>query len=523
MIKTIRGLIKGTVIVSLIAFSPLTLADTYELVIKNGRVIDPESGLDATRWLGISGGKIKEVSRIPIDGKKVIDATGLIVSPGFIDLHAHSQLLPSARLQAFDGVTTALELESGVLEVDAFYERIAKEGRPINYGASASWTMARAAVLDEASFKGIPGEALSIFSLPNWSTKLATRAQQEKIISLVERELDNGAIGIGIMTGYSPNSNRKEYYQLHKLAANHNVPTFNHIRYISSLEPKSSFEAYQELISVAASTGAHAHISHLNSTSLRDIEDVAELIRNAQKQGVNISVEAYPYSAGSTAIGSQLFRGNDWQKRLGGVSEGDFFYNGESLSSEAFRLLQDNNPTSVVVFNFLDPERKEGDLKYYDIAQLFPNGAVASDAMPLINSETGKLISGDTWPLPENAKTHPRSAGSYARFIRQFVKERKKLSLIEAINKMTLVPAKILEGSVEQMKFKGRIQEGYDADIVIFDLDEFTDRATFEKPALTSKGMNAVIVNGTMVIEGGVLIEDALPGQPIRRGRFNSN
>ena len=517
MTISIQKLLKSILIVSSLTFTSLSFAEVYELVIKNGRVIDPESSLDAKRWIGVSKGKIAKISKAPIRGQKVIDASGLVVSPGFIDLHAHSQLLPSARLQAFDGVTTALELESGVLEVDAFYKNVAKEGRPINYGVSASWTMARAAVLDDVKFKGLPGEALSIFSLPNWSEQLATKAQQKEVISLVEHELNSGAIGIGIMTGYSPNSNRKEYYQLHKLAAKHKVPTFNHIRYISSLEPKSSFEAYQELISVAASTGAHAHISHLNSTSLRDIEDVAELVLNAQSQGVNISVEAYPYSAGSTAIGSQLFRGESWKQRLGGVSEKDFFYNGKALTPEKFDNLQDNSPTSVIVFHFLDPEHSEHDLKHYDIAQLFPNGAVASDAMPMINSDTGRMITGDIWPLPHNAKTHPRSAGSYSRFIRQFVKERQKIPLIEAIRKMTLIPAQILEESVEQMRFKGRIQEGHDADIVIFDYQELTDRATFEEPILTSKGMRSVIVNGTLVIDDGKLIRDALPGKAIRR------
>ncbi len=513
-----KKLTSALFIASALTFTSVSLATTYDLVIKNGRVIDPETGLDAKRWVGINAGKITKVSESSIMGKKVIDATGLVVSPGFIDLHAHGQFLPSARLQAFDGVTTALELESGVLEVDKFYNNIAKEGRPINYGASASWTMARAAVLDGASYQGMPGEGLGIFALPNWSTKLATKAQQKDIVAVVEKAINAGAIGIGIMSGYSPNSNRKENYQLHKLAAKYDVPSFNHIRYVSAKEPKSSFEAYQELISVAASTGAHAHISHLNSTSLRDIEDVAELVLNAQQQGVKISVEAYPYAAGSTAIGAQMFRGEHWKERLGNVSESDFYFNGKQLTPESFKELQDNHPTSVIIFHYLDPEHSVSDQHIYDIAQLFPNGAVASDGLGMLDGNTGKVISGDVWPLPERVITHPRSAGTYSRFVRQFVKERKKVSLIEAIRKMSLIPAQILEESVEQMRFKGRIQEGSDADIVIFDLAELSDRATFIQPALTSQGMKSVIVNGTLVIENGKLIKSALPGKAIRRG-----
>jgi N-acyl-D-glutamate deacylase len=510
-------LITSLVIVTTLSFSSISLAENYDLVIKNGRVIDPETGLDAKRWLGISAGKITKISESSIKGKKIIDATGLVVSPGFIDLHAHGQLLPSARLQAFDGVTTALELEAGVLEVDKFYSNIAKEGRPINYGASANWSMARAMVLDGATFNGVPGEALGVFSLPNWSSKLTTKVQQDEIMNIVEKAINAGALGVGILSGYSPNSNRKEYYQLHKLAAKHNISTFNHIRFVSAEEPNSAFEAYQELISVAASTGAHAHISHLNSTSARDIEDVAELILNAQKQGVNISVEAYPYSAASTAIGGQMFRGENWKERLGDASESDFSFNGKVLNATTFKELQNKEPRSIIIFRYLDPEHSESDQHLYDISQLFPNGAVASDGMPLIDSKTRRMVTGDVWPLPESAKTHPRSAGTYSRFIREFVKDSKKVSLSEAIRKMSLIPAQILEDSVAQMKFKGRIQEGADADIVIFNFAELTDRATFAQPILTSTGMKTVIVNGTPIIENGELIRTAMPGKAIRR------
>jgi len=513
--------IKSHALVSSILFMLLlsgsSYAITYDLVIKNGRVIDPETGLDSTRWLGIQSGKITKISKSYLQGTKVIDATGLVVAPGFIDLHAHGQFLPSARLQAFDGVTTALELEAGVLEISKFYNNIAKEGRPINYGASASWAMARATVLDNASYNGVPGEVLGVFKLPNWSTKLATQNQQTEVIAIIEKSLNAGALGIGIMTGYSPNSNRKEYYKLHKLAAKYNVPSFNHIRFASSLEPKSSFEAYQELISVAASTGAHAHISHLNSTSFRDIEDVAELVLGAQKQGVNISVEAYPYAAGSTAIGAQMFRGTNWKERLGNVSESDFSFNGTTLTAQSFKTLQEEKPSSIIIFNYLDPEHSDKDQHLYEISQLFPNGAVASDGLPMIDINTKKVISGDVWPLPKSAKTHPRAAGSYSRFIRQFVKEDKSLTLIEAIRKMSLIPAQILEKSVDQMRHKGRIQEGADADIVIFDFSQISDRATFTNPVLTSVGMQAVIVNGTPIIENRKLIKSALPGKPIRR------
>ncbi|MDP9177334.1 MAG: amidohydrolase family protein, partial [Gemmatimonadota bacterium] len=243
----------------------------FDLVVANGRVIDPETGLDGIRSVGIRNGRIAAISRAALRGRTVLDASGLVVAPGFVDLHAHGQDLPAARMRAFDGVTTALELEAGTLPITAAYERIAREGRPINYGFSASWLFARI-----AEKEGIePTGALTFFqeaqSRKGWQFTLASPEETARIIARVERGLQEGALGIGVLAGYAPGYGRKEAFAVAQLAARVGVPTFTHVRYSSVIEPQSSFEAIAEVVSLAAATGARMHINHLNSTSARDI------------------------------------------------------------------------------------------------------------------------------------------------------------------------------------------------------------------------------------------------------------
>ncbi|MGH8239982.1 MAG: amidohydrolase family protein, partial [Steroidobacteraceae bacterium] len=145
----------------------------------------------------------------------------------------------------------------------------------------------------------------------------------------------------------------------------------------------------------------------------------------------------------------------------------------------------------------------------------YPGGAIASDGTPWTHE--GRRLEGDVWPLPATAYAHPRSAGTFSRFLRIYARERNTLTFMEAIEKASLIPARILEDSVPQMKNKGRIRVGADADIIVFDPKTVADRATFEKPAATSIGMLHVVVNGTPVIANRNLIRKALPGKAIRK------
>jgi len=486
----------------------------FDLVLANGRVIDPQTGLDGVRSVGIRDGRIAAISRTPLRGRTVLDASGLVVAPGFIDLHAHGQDLPAARMQAFDGVTTALELEAGTLPVAVAYERIGREGRPINYGFSASWLFARVAEKEGME----PDGTLTFFQeaqrRKGWQYTLASPDETARIIARVERGLQEGALGIGVLAGYAPGYGRGEAFAVAQLAARIGVPTFTHVRYQSVIEPQSSFEAIEEIVSLAAATGARMHINHLNSSSTRDIPRIAELLRGAQGRGLRITTEAYPYGAGSTVVGAELFRGN-WRERLGGARAGDIELAGVPLTDATLAEAQANSPGSWIVVHYMRPDRNAADQAYLDQSVLMPGGAIASDAMPWTSQ--GQRITGDVWPLPADAFAHPRSAGTFTRFLRDYVRERQQVTLREGLRRMTLIPAQILEGSVPQMTRKGRVQMGADADLVAFDLTTVSDRGTYTQPNQTATGMRYVIVNGTPVIRDGALVRDAQPGRPVRR------
>jgi N-acyl-D-glutamate deacylase len=256
------------------------------------------------------------------------------------------------------------------------------------------------------------------------------------------------------------------------------------------------------------------HIHHLNSSSTRDIPRIAELLHGAQERGLRITTEAYPYGAGSTAVGTELLRGN-WRERLGGATAGDLELAGVPFTDSTLAEAQAKTPGAWIVVHYMRPDRSDSDQGYLDQSVLFPGGAIASDAMPWTSN--GKPITGDVWPLPADAFAHPRSAGTFTRFLRDYVRERRKVTLREGLRRITLVPAQILEGSVPQMTRKGRLQVGADADLVAFDLATVAERGTYTQPNQTAEGMRHVIVNGTVVIRNGVLARDALPGRAIRR------
>jgi N-acyl-D-glutamate deacylase len=487
----------------------------FDLVVRGGLVIDPESGLEAVRDVGIKDDRIAAISETALQGARVLDSAGQVVAPGFIDLHAHAQQLPAAWVRAFDGVTTALELESGMMPVAKFYADITNEGRPINYGTSVAWTFARIAEKEGIEPDGTLVWFQRAFALNKWQNTLSTPDEMDRILARVEDGLKEGGIGIGINAGYAPGYGRKEYYGLAQLAAKYGVPTFTHTRYLSSIEPLSGFEALEELVALSAATGAHMHVCHLNSTSLRDIPACAELIKGAQQRGLPITVEAYPYGAGSSAVGAEIYRGDDWLQRWGVPDASSMELDGVSLTQSKIDELQRSEPGAVIVMHFLRPDTIPDDEKLLDLSVLFPGGAIASDAMPWAIGNT--LVEGNVWPLPEKAFSHPRSTACYSRFIKRYVRERKVLTMMEAIRKASLIPAQILEASTPMIRSKGRIAVGADADIIVFDAAAIKDNATFVEPAKLSTGFRHVVVNGTPIITAGQRIANARPGRPIRR------
>src|ERR1700722_4223775 len=205
-------------------FAATAFAQSYDTVLQGGRVMDPETGVDAVRNVGITQGRIMRISSEPLSGKRVLDAKGLVVAPGFIDLHQHGQDAVSGRLKAFDGVTTALGMEIGAPDAAAFLRK--KDGRSlINYGSTASHAAARALAF------GQPIRDPSIIPPSGPVTNQPATAEQMKAIEdRLRQELDAGGLGIGMGIQYTPGATRFEVIQTFRVAASRHVPVFTHVR-----------------------------------------------------------------------------------------------------------------------------------------------------------------------------------------------------------------------------------------------------------------------------------------------------
>jgi len=496
--------------------------ETYDLVILNGRVMDPETSFDAIANVGIKDGSIVAITEDPIEGEQTIDATGHVVAPGFIDLHAHGQNIGDYRMQAMQGVTTMLELESGVLPISEWYDTQAKKNLPLNFGAAAAWTYARIATFTDTEPEPTAAYFQEAQGRSDWKMNIATPEQQEKILGLIKQGLDEGGLGIGINAGYAPGYGQEEYYAMAELAAERDVATYTHVRYASNLEPESSFEAVKELIGNAAITGAHMHICHINSTSLKDIDIILPMIESAIENDINITVGAYPWGAASTVVGAAMFSGEGWRERMGSTAE-NFQLGTDRMTEEQLADYQKNQPGTFIVWHFLD-ESNPDDLALLDKSILNPSTLIESDEMFwMFMDKEGHVenYEGDEWPLPKEAFSHPRSNGTFAKVLRSYVRERSLLSMQDALRKMTLMPAQTLESVVPQMKKKGRLQVGMDADIVVFDPETISDVGTYQEPNQPAVGVQTLLVNGEPVVVQGELVLGAAPGLPVRRATTN--
>ncbi len=259
-------------------------AQQFDLVLEGGRVLDPETGVDAVRNVGIRDGKIIRISSEALSGRRVIRAGGLVVAPGFIDLHQHGQDLASQRVKALDGVTMALELEIGAPDVAQFLK--AKEGHSlIHYGTAASHVAARVLVF------GAPLEAGTI--LPKSGPATDQPATPEQIEAMRERlrmELDAGALAIGMGIQYTPGATRSEVIDMFRLAAGRGLPVYTHVRSSGHGEPGSSIESIGEVIGAAAVTGASLHIVHINGTCHRDVLECLSMVEGARAHGLDVTM-----------------------------------------------------------------------------------------------------------------------------------------------------------------------------------------------------------------------------------------
>ncbi len=301
------------------------MAQQYEVVLANGRVMDPASNLDAVRYVGISAGKIAAISATPLRGRETINAKGLVVAPGFIDIHQHRINAENFAFKARDGVTTALEMEVGVSPVPPWYAE--REGHSlINFGASVGHIPAlMTAMHDTGTF--LPRDAAA--------TRVPTDAEHQAALRLLRRGLQDGALGIGMGIAYVKET-RAQILDVFRLAAELKATVFVHMRNSGPVEP-GAIDSLQEVLADAAATGASLHVVHITSTCLAETPTCLQMIAGARKHGMDVTTEAYPYTAGMTDLGSAIFD-EGWQNRLGHISYGDLQWaaTGERLTAETF-------------------------------------------------------------------------------------------------------------------------------------------------------------------------------------------
>ena len=449
----------------------------YDVVVVNGRVMDPESGLDAVRNVGISRGRIQAISSGPLRGKQTIEARGLVVAPGFVDLHQHGQDAENYAAKAADGVTTALELEVGVADVDRWYGE--REGKAlIHYGASVGHIPVRMAMMHD------PGQLLPSGDAAH---REATPEEMEQIMSLLERGLQRGALAVGLGPAYTEAATNWEITQVFRIAAKYRASCHVHIR--GTIPGNAgNFSGFEEAIAAAAITGAPLHIVHIQSTGGPNVAQELQMISEARSRGMDVTTETYPYTMGMTSIQSALFDHKE--------NEPDGYFapllwpaTGEHLTRDSFMRYRKEGGMVIL------PSNTQENI---DIAVESPLTMIASD---------GYFSKG---------KGHPRTAGTYARVLGHYVREEKALDLMTALRKMTLMPAQRLEKRAPVFQNKGRIRVGADADITIFDPNRVIDKATYEQPLQYSEGIQFVLVNGVLVVKDGQLVGGVFPGRAAR-------
>lgn len=493
-----------------VLFAQQSWAQTYDLVILNGRVMDPETMFDAVRNVGVRDGIIETITRDAITGSEAIDATGHVVAPGFIDTHFHALDGLSIQLAMRDGVTTGMDLEWGAMNIAEWYT--SKEGQwPSNFGTAVSHEGARMVVhdglemsepVDAASVAGFRAKAGEDGTI-GWSSTRSDLDAMNAITRILDKGLQDGALGIGSTVGYMRTGvTTYEMFEVQRAAARYGRLTAFHSRFHPSNQtPTESPLGFDEAFTNAFLLGAPMLYQHDNDYGWWEIE---EKLQMARKRGLNMWSEHYPYTAGSTTIGAEFIRPESWEMGMGYKYEETVYDPSQDkfLTKEEYQqIAQDDAGRTVILFI---PPRKEW-LPYW--IQM-PHMTVGADSM----------WSGLSWDDEyTDYAGHPRTAGAHAKTLR--LGRELDVPLMFSLSQLSYWSAYHLgEAGLEDMKIRGRMQEGMVADITIFHPETVTDNATYKagEQGLPSTGIPFVIVNGQIVVKEDEFQKGVWAGQPIR-------
>ena len=513
-----RSLVQSLAALMVLAFLVAPSAgQDYDLVILKGRVMDPETNLDAVRNVGVRNGKIAVITEDAISGTETIDAKDHVVAPGFIDTHVHIVDHPfGQKLMLRDGVTTPLDLEVGAFPVDRFYDQM-KGRSQTNYGASVSTIGIREKVFNPKYDSKTGIVTTDIFAKDEhsfvdmkWSASVPTERQIDEINALIEQGLKQGALGVGAPVGYMvAGVTSQETASWQRLAAKYGKATFLHGRFSSQQAPTTGILGFEELLANVGVYGGGLMLQHMHQQALAQTEDALKLVDDARKRGLSVIAEIYPYNFGATIVGADYLRPDNYGPNMG-RSYKDIIETAtlKPLTKERYEELVKSNPgTSVMFYGATEQDMLK--------ALAHPATTVGSDAFPMTVSKTGKMAV--DWDLAyEDVQGHPRAAGTHSIVLRM-VREKKLMPLMTAIAKMSYLPAKFLEeNGVAQMANKGRIKVGADADITVFDPETVRDNSTIKQGALPATGIPYVIVMGTIVVKDSKVQKDVFPGKPVR-------
>lgn len=446
-------------------------------LIQNGTLVDPLNALHKKCNLYIKDGKILSHNGELLSADRVIDAAGKIVAPGFIDIHMHEggmnpdgSLDESMFLALLNmGVTSALGGNCGNNVFDSpreYLDLIDECGIPVHLGLFAGHTDARLRAGGTDKYSPIDSAVLN------------------KMLTGLQKELTAGCVGISFGVKYTPGTTFNELLEVCSLCKKANKPISAHIRE----DAQGVFNAAREIAEAARLCGIQAEISHIGSMAgFGQMRDTLQILDEYVREGTNLGVDCYPYDAFSTGIGETTYD-EGWLEHYGtdysSIELCDGEYKGQRCTEEIFRKLREEAPGTITVCHVMKPED-------VDLALLHPNVMLVTD---------GYLL---------NGQGHPRAAGTFPRFLKNYVRTG-KISLDEAISKMTTLPA-LKFG----LKNKGTLSVGADADIVIFDPDTVADTATYDDPVKPPEGIHTVLIGGEIAAENGTVINPRL-GRSLR-------
>ena len=445
-------------------------------LIFGGHVIDPANRVDGKLNLLIENGKIAWAGLDTPPADRVIDATGKIVTPGFVDIHLHEDPVVEGKIRPCifpmalkQGVTTVVGGNCGINVHDPvkYLDLVDRDGAAVNVALFAGHEYCRKAAGAEDIYAK------------------ATEEERVQMVRNIQAALDGGCVGVSFGLRYVPGADKDEFFRAAACCQEGKKIIASHVRD----DADGIFDAIDEFCAAGVEYSLPVQISHIGSMGgFGQMEGVLRQIDAYKLNGLDIMLDCYPYFAFSTRLGTPTYDPGWLDRYHTGYEVLEFCegkYKGQRATEATFAQMRRDFPECITVCHVM----KEEDIR---LAFRHPNVMLASDG------------------LVNNGQGHPRAAGSFPRFLKEFVKTG-TLSLYQAIEKMTAIPAARL-GLGE----KGRLNVGADADVTIFDYDTVSDGATFAEPATPPTGIEYVFVGGELALEKGRILKDTC-GKAIRK------